>query len=293
MDGSQAETQSSPSPQKGGEGNHPPPSSRRQFCSQPPAPATAFRISPFVQEKTGAGGGEKAPLGRFLLQCKDEERLHELPQRWSTPCSLHDCWSREYRGRLVFVLLPSSLLHPLERICGERARAGSPLSLLSCLIHPWLSLQPGLGASDLHPSSPKTSSSTKPSPRQWRKRNPPNAALHLVCALLPVPSRRRAAARFRSRCCSSPPTSLSSVMHLFGLCFCHLKKKNATAGGGMAGHFLHHSSLECSRLDFKYNTSVLPIFTDAPVLGAPLRASPKFVLKRQKRVSPNKLSASP
>lgn len=225
MDGSQAETQSSPSPQKGGEGNHPPPSSRRQFCSQPPAPATAFRISPFVQEKTGAGGGEKAPLGRFLLQCKDEERLHELPLRWSTPCSLHDCWSREYQGRLVFVLLPSSLLHPLERICGERARAGSPLSLLSCLIPPWLSLQPGLGASDLHPSSPKTSSSTKPSPRQWRKRNPPNAALHLVCALLPVPSRRRAAARFRSRCCSSPPTSLSSVMHLFGLCFCHLKKK--------------------------------------------------------------------
>lgn len=134
-------------------------------------------------------------------------------------CSLDDCWSREHQARLVFLLLPSSLLHPLER-----ARAGSPLGPLSCLIPPWLSLQLGLGASDLHPSSPKTSSSTKPSPRQWRKRNPPNAALHLVCAVLRVPSRRRAA-RFRSRCHSSPPTSLSSVMHLFGLCFCHLKKK--------------------------------------------------------------------
>lgn len=223
MDGIQGEPQSSPS-SLSGEGKHPPPSSGRQFCSQPPAPATAFWIFPFVQEKTGAGG-EKAPLGRFLLQCKDEEKLHELPLRWNTPCSLDDCWSRENQARLVFLLLPSSLLHPPERVCsrGEWARTGSPLGLLSCLIPPWLSLQLGPGASDLHPSSPKTSSSTKPSPRQRRKRNPPNAALHLVCALLPVPS-RRCAAGFRSRCRSSPPTSLS-VMHLFGLYFCHLKKK--------------------------------------------------------------------
>lgn len=217
MDGSQAEPQSSPS-LLSVEGKHPPPSSMRQICSQPPAPATTFWVFPFVQEKTGARGGaeEKAPLGMFLLQCKDEERLHELPLRWSTPCSLDDCWSREYQARLVFLFLPSSLLHPPERICsrGEWARAGSLLGLLSCLIPPWLSLQLGLGASDLHPSSPKTGSSTKPSPRQWRKRNPPNAALHLVCALLRVPSRRRAA-RFRSRCCSSPPTSPSSVIHLF------------------------------------------------------------------------------
>lgn len=146
----------------------------------------------------------------------NEERLHEFPPRWSTPCSLDDCWSRENQASLVFLLLPSSLLHPPERVCScrERARAGSPLGILSCLTPPWLSLQLGPGASDLHPSSPKTSSSTKPSPRQQRKRNPPNAVLHLVCALLPVPSRRRAAG-FRSRCRSSPPTSVS-VMHLFG-----------------------------------------------------------------------------
>lgn len=29
----------------------------------------------------------------------------------------------------------------------------------------------------------------------------------------------------------------------------------------MAGHFLHHSPLECSELDLKYKTLVLSIFT--------------------------------
>lgn len=134
MDGSQAEPQSSPS-LLSVEGKHPPPSSTTQFCSEPPAPATTFWILPFVQEKTEAGGGEKAPLARFLLQCKDEERLHELLLRWSTPCSLDDCWSREYQARLVFLLLPSSLLHPPER--GEgRQPPGPPLLPYSSLALP-------------------------------------------------------------------------------------------------------------------------------------------------------------
>lgn len=147
------------------------PAPRDNSVHSPQCQLQPFGFFPLCRRKRAGGGGEKAPLGRFLLQCKDEERLHELLLRWSTPCSLDDCWSKEYQARLVFLLLPSSLFHPPELICsrGEWARAGTPLGLLSCLIPLWLSLQLGLGASDLHPSSPKPGSSTKPSPRRQRR----------------------------------------------------------------------------------------------------------------------------
>lgn len=167
--------------------NSPLPAPGDESAHSPQAPTTAFWVCLFVQEKTGAGGEKAASLGRLLLQRKDGKRLHG-----ASPAP------RMTAG--VGKTKPGSFSHCFPALCYvPRSRsAASPLGLLSWLIPPWLSLQQGPGASDLHPSSPKTSSSTKPSPRQRRKRNLPNAALHLVCALLPVPSGRRAAG-FRSR----------------------------------------------------------------------------------------------
>lgn len=188
MEGSQAEPQIPPPPRRVSdatlaEGKQPPPSSGRQICSQPPGADNSLLGSFFCAGENRAGG-EKAvaeALGRLLLQRKDGKRLHELPPRRSIPCSRDNGWSREKQARLVFPLLPSSLLQ------GLRLR-GSLSGPLSWLIPPRLSLQPGPGASDLRPSSPKTSSSTKPSPRQRRKRNPPRMPCSIwsaLCTLCP------------------------------------------------------------------------------------------------------------
>lgn len=244
MDGSQAEPQSSPS-LLSVEGKHPPPSS----VHSPQRQQQPFGFFPLCRRKQGQEEEKRHHSEgsccsvRMRKGCMSSPQDGALLAPWMTAGV-----GNTKPGLLLFCCSPALCSIPWS----GRGQA-APWAPLSCLIPPWLSLQLGLGASDLHPSSPKTSSSTKPSPRQWRKRNPPNAALHLVCAVLRVPSRRRAA-RFRSRCRSSPPTSLLFCNASFWTVFLPFKEKTATAGGGMAGHFLHYSPLECLKLDFKYNT---------------------------------------
>lgn len=140
-----------------------------------------FGLVCLCRRKQGQEENRKRCLGGYCCSIRMGKGCMSSPPRWSIPCS--QAGARKNQARLVFPLLPSSLLHPLERVCShrEQARADSPLGLLSWLIPPQLCPQLGPGASDLRPSSPKPSSSTKPSPRLGRKRNPLNAVLHLVC----------------------------------------------------------------------------------------------------------------
>lgn len=131
MDGSQAEPQSCPS-LLSLEGKHPPPSS----VHSPQRQQQPFGFFPLCRRKR-AGGGEKAPLGRFLLQCKDEERLHELPPRWSTPCSLDDCWSRNTKPDLFFCCSPALCSIPWSGRGQAAPWAPSPALFLPGLASSW------------------------------------------------------------------------------------------------------------------------------------------------------------
>lgn len=104
------------------------------------------------------------------------------------------------------------------------------MGLLSWLIPPRLSLQPGLAASDLHPSSPRTSSRTKPSPRQRGKRNPPNAMRSIwsvLCSLCPLGDRQPDLGHS-----AAPPLPPSPHDTSFWAVFLPFREKIVRAGGG-------------------------------------------------------------
>lgn len=80
------------------------------------APPAAFWACLFVQEEIEAGEKEEL-LGRLLLQCAPAP-----PEAEQHLCSQDDAWCRASQARLVFPLLPSSLLIPG---CGSAAVGSS------------------------------------------------------------------------------------------------------------------------------------------------------------------------
>jgi len=93
---------------------------------------------------------------------------------------------------------------------------------------------------------------------------------------------------------AAPPLPPSPPRRIFlGWISAVSREKIARAGGGMVGRFLFCSPSEWSKLDLRRNTSVpsiLPWIYGCREQGALLRALPKFVFKRQKRLFPKQIT---